>query len=311
MNYLITGVSGYVGTNLINYFSNYKKINCFALTTNKKFCLNNKNIEIILWDKKNKTKINNIFSKTDILIHLAAQQHDISLYKFDKYYEANVMFTELITTKAIEYKVKKIIFLSSIKVYGNTINKKIKLNDIPIPFDDYAKTKLLAEKKIINLTKNTNTNFVILRSPLIYGANEKGNLNSLKRIIKTGLPLPFNKIENSRSLLHILNLIDIISICIDNIKANNKIFLISDDYDISSTKIVKYLMKKNKKNNYLFKINKKFIVFIFNLFKFRLDIKKIYESLQIDVSTTKETLSWLPKYNIDNVFEKSNEDEYI
>ena len=85
-----------------------------------------------------------------------------------------------------------------------------------------------------NISLKTGLEVIVFRLPLVYGPGVRGNIASLIKIINLGLPLPLSGIKNKRSILGIDNLVDLLIRCIDHSKASGKIFLASDDQDLST-----------------------------------------------------------------------------
>ena len=111
--------------------------------------------------------------------------------------------------------------------------------DIPKPEDAYGISKWEAEQELLKISQKTGLEVVIIRSPLVYGKGVKGNLASLIKLIKFGIPLPFSLIRNQRSLVGIDNLIDLIFTCISHPNAHGQTFLVSDDSDLSTPDLIK------------------------------------------------------------------------
>ena len=217
MKILVTGSPDYVGRYLINYLFNFNKCQITALTRDSNFSFSNNNINIYHCKFFFSLNFDYILKKTDIIINLISKQHCKSSSKsklHNEYFHTNVNITKRLLEKSKKYNIKKIIFLSTIKVLGEHTkdNNKFNIYTKPNPKNFYSKTKLLDENIIIQNSENIF--YTILRIPLVYGSKEKGNLNKLTKLIKLGAPLPFNNINNKRSLIHIWNLCIFIEKCI-------------------------------------------------------------------------------------------------
>ena len=170
--------------------------------------------------------------------------------------------------------------MSSIKVNGESTNKYFKNKgskkkifskafnhtDIPDPQDDYAKSKLKAERELWNISKKTGLQVVVLRLPLVYGLGAKNNFYKILNIVRSGIPLPFKGIINKRSLIGIDNLIDAIHACITNSNANGKTFLLSDGDDVSTPELLYYISSSLERPLKLFYIPVFFIKFFGYIF---------------------------------------------
>ena len=133
---------------------------------------------------------------------------------------------------------------------------------------------------------------VIIRTPLIYGNNCKGNLRSLINLIKLNIPLPFISFKNKRSYLSINNLVELINICLYNQNAKNKIFNVCDNQDMSLSELVSRISKSIGKNSKLFYFPKNILYLFFLLLRRKDSFDKLNQSLQIDNSFCCDTLNW-------------------
>ena len=205
----------------------------------KSLSFNNSNYEkISIGNINSETNWSKALKNCDCIIHCAGVTKQNDQVSKKKYFEVNFEGTKKLALDAVSAGVKKIIFLSSIKVNGESTNKYFKNKgskkkifskafnhtDIPDPQDDYAKSKLKAERELWNISKKTGLQVVVLRLPLVYGLGAKNNFYKILNIVRSGIPLPFKGIINKRSLIGIDNLIDAIHACITNSNANGKTF---------------------------------------------------------------------------------------
>lgn len=192
---LITGKTSYIGLNLKKYLEKHPK---------------QYEVEMISvrgdgWKAKN-------FSGYDVILHLAGIAHVSTDPKMEElYYKVNRDLTIDLAKKAKEEDVKQFIFMSSIIVYGDeeVITKVTK----PTPGNFYGKSKLEAEQGILLLQDNS-FEVVVIRPPMIYGKDSKGNYPKLAKAARI-LPV-FPDIENQRSMLYVDNLCEFIKLMIDN-----------------------------------------------------------------------------------------------
>ena len=190
------------------------------------------------------------------LIHTAARVHvmnDHSLDPLAHYRAINTTGTIALAKQAALSGVRRFIFLSSVKVNGEstTYRTPFSVFEKPEPQDPYGVSKLEAERELKALGRASGMEIVIIRSPLIYGRGVKANFASLMRLVNRGLPLPVRALDqNKRSLVSVYNLVDLIKICIDHPKAANQIFFASDDNDLSTAEIVALMAKVQNKKNY-------------------------------------------------------------
>lgn len=195
---LITGKNSYVGTSLEKWLGNYPDRYSIELIS-----LRNDS-----WREKD-------FSEYDAVVHVAGIAHVSSDPKMEEmYYKVNRDLTIETAKKAKAEGVKQFIFMSSIIVYGDSTSDKrvIDKNTVPTPSNFYGNSKLQAEEGI-KILVNDNFKVVIIRPPMIYGKDSKGNYPKLAKVAQK-LPF-FPDIENERSMLHIDNLCEFIKVMID------------------------------------------------------------------------------------------------
>ena len=254
---LLSGSNGFVGKGIINYLNQYNNIKIIKLTRN----INE--INSVLW-----RDLDSIIPECDIYIHLAGIAHDLNHnYNDDDYHNVNVGLTKIIFDIFCKSKAKKFIYFSSIKVYGDNLNDIIDENSKVNPTSIYAKTKLLAENylnnnfKNLNLEQKSDKKLIILRPCMIYGKENKGNLNILFNFLKKGYPYIFSNFRNKRSYLSLTNLNFILeNIIYKNI--NSGTYLLSDDEFVSTNDIVKMSENILRKKIFFYKFPKYFIIIL-------------------------------------------------
>lgn len=305
MNILITGATGFVGEALVKLLSN--NANIFRAVRSKHEIENSQDILIGSIDENTNWKPVLNDNDIDIVIHLAAKVHDMK-FKEDNsltndFYTINYKGTKKLVDDAKGTSVKKIVFLSTIKVNGESNNiTPYSENDTTKPIGSYAKSKEMAEQYLIN--NSNEIKYVIIRPTLIFGPNVKGNILTLMKIIAKGIPFPYFKRPNKRSMIGLKNLCEFISFCINTNKCDNQILLVSEKEPISTEKLVR-IISKYVKNKYIMLKLPNFLNFIF---KFTPFLKKIYTRLYgdllIDNSKLYYDINWKPRYTIDEQIEE-------
>ena len=195
---LITGANGFVGSFLLRKLLLYKNYK-LKIVSRKNINIHGDNAEVILI--KDLNAFNDwatLLEDVDYIFHLVGVSHFSNKLKNEKdyFYKINVHLTKKIVEGAAISKVKKIIFLSSIKVNGEftSDNTMFSEKDIPKPQDAYGKSKLEAERGLFDLAENTDMELTVIRPPIIYGPGVKGNFDKLIKILLLGFPLPFGSV---------------------------------------------------------------------------------------------------------------------
>jgi nucleoside-diphosphate-sugar epimerase len=239
----------------------------------------------------------------DVVIHLLARVHVMDDKVTDPLLEfrnINVNATIALANAAAKQGIKRFVFLSSVKVNGeSTLHKPFSEFDVPHPQDAYAISKWEAEEALRKISKDTGMEVVIIRSPLVYGPNVKANFLKMMQYIKRGIPLPLGAIQNKRSLIGIDNLVDFIATTISHPKAANQTFLISDDEDISTTDLLRRIGKYIGKPARLIPLHPKILSFLFNILGRQDFGDRLLGSLEVDITKAKKLLAWSPPKTLD------------
>jgi len=242
----------------------------------------------------------------DVVIHCAARVHvmnEVSESPANLYFETNVAGTEALADQAAKAGVKRFIFISSIKVNGEStgLDQPFTADDEPAPIDPYGISKRDAEKLLLNLANETEMEVVIIRPPLIYGPGVKANFETLIRSISRGTPLPLGAAtHNRRSLLALGNLIDLIHICLDHPGAMNQIFLASDGEDLSTAELARRIGLALGKKARLIYVPRWLVKLGATVLNRPGIYGRLFGSLRVDISKNKRLLGWVPPVSIDS-----------
>lgn len=247
-NIIITGSSGFVGSNFVKNFTNIYNLYCPKRDDLKELFRNNQ--------------------KFDGIIHLAGKAHDLKSNSLDDvYFKINTEITVQLFDKFIESDCEFFIFFSSVKASADKVDTVLTEEDIAKPQTPYGRSKLLAERHILNKIDKLdliglNKRIYILRPCMIHGPNNKGNLNLLYKIVKKGIPWPLGNFNNRRSFCSIDNLNFIVKEIVNNRNIKSGIYNISDDETISTNDLIKLISFSLNKKNLILNIYPKFIKLI-------------------------------------------------
>jgi len=230
----------------------------------------------------------------DYCIHLAAKVHDFNEENYQVYYDSNVALTERLLKRSINSKVKKFIFLSTIKVNGEESQKPYSELKTKCPTDLYGKSKWEAERLVEAQCSNSSTSFTIIRPPLIFGPQVKANFLSLIKIALKPIPLPLGLVKEKRSFIFVENLGDIIMRCLHTTDSDNMTFLVRDDTDLSTQELVLLMRKELESSPLIFPLPLNFLKSILTLSGRKSLFPRIAKGLSIDDSKTRELLNWSP-----------------
>jgi nucleoside-diphosphate-sugar epimerase len=289
---LITGATGFVGKEVCRVL---RSRGIPYVATVRRSTEHN---QIQVGDLSGATNWSKALEGCEAVIHLAARVHvmkDKASEPLRLYREINVAATVNLARQAADSGVKRFVFVSSIKVNGETTtNKPFTANDRPAPIDPYGQSKFEAEKALIVLSEQTGMELVIVRPPLVYGPGVRANFLRLMQLIRVGLPLPFGGIQNLRSLVAVDNLVDLLIRCASHPKAAGNVFLVSDDRDLSTTELINLIAKSMKKQPMLLPMPVRFVNLCAKAVGKAGIANRMLGSLQVDIRSTKETLDWQP-----------------
>jgi len=303
-NILITGYSGFVGGILVEHLKSSYQLRLLGRTPSPIAKVYFHNIDQYSID-------HDALENVDIVIHCAARVHvmdDFTSDPLSEYRAINTAGTLNLARQAAQAGVKRFIFLSSIKVNGESTSNRLPFTafDKRLPEDAYGVSKSEAEVQLLELGNQTGMEIVVIRPPLVYGESVKANFASLMNLVGKGLPLPFRAIEyNQRSLVSVYNLVDLIKVCIDHPGAANQVFLVSDDHDMSTSQIVALMAKVQFKPNLLLPVPVWCFKLAGKILKKEAFVDRLVGSLQLDIEHTKNTLNWTPPYTVEYGFKRA------
>ncbi|MGL4865850.1 MAG: NAD-dependent epimerase/dehydratase family protein [Cetobacterium sp.] len=234
---MITGASGFIGSNFIKKYENEYNIISVCLIKNKPEDLD--------------------YTGVDTILHLAALVHQMKGAPEERYFEVNTELTRRLAISAKEKGVKHFVFYSTVAVWGThgyfdydrVITLKTPLN----PLTAYAKSKYNAEE-ILNELESGNFKVSILRPPMVYGKDCPGNMKRLEKLVDILPILPFGNDENKRTIVHIDKLLDETNKIIQN--ERDGIFIPRDNKEMSIKDILEYIFKEKNKKKILIKLPK-------------------------------------------------------
>ncbi len=219
MKILITGACGYVGTELTNELLNKKKIIALDTMWFGNYLKNHKNLKIVKSDVRNFD--HKILKKVDVVVHLANIANDPSAeLNKELSWDVNVLGTLRLIELSIKYKVKKFIYASSGSVYGISKKKKVTEDTELLPISLYNKTKMVAEKILLNYQNRIK--LFIVRPATVCGISKRMRFDTVvndltQQSFKTKLTVFGGK--QIRPNLHIKDMINIYKFMINkNIK---------------------------------------------------------------------------------------------
>lgn len=268
-NILLTGGSGFVGSAL----HPFKNISLRAKVNESSLC------------------------GFDTVIYLAGLAH--GSYKEIEYKLVNIDLVLNFARLASRSGIKRFVFLSSINVKDK--------------FDDTsgfaAQSKWIAEKKLAELSNECGMELVIVRAPLVYGANAPGNFGLLVRLIRKLPFLPFGLVNNKRDFIAVQNLADMLITCANSPNAAGHTFLASDGETVSIKDFTNAIAKGLNKKLIQIPVPVSFMRFVARILGKTAMAEQLLGNLQVDSSNAQEVLGWVPPYTMEQAMASLSENK--
>lgn len=235
------------------------------------------------------------------VIHCAALAHAPAPHQgeaLDTFKRIHVHGSYDLARQAARAGVRRFIYLSSIKVNGEQTapGSPYRADSPPAPVDPYGQAKLAAEEALRELAHRSGLEVVVIRPPLVYGPGVGANFLRLMQWVHSGVPLPFASIDNRRSLIAADNLCDLILHCIDHPAAPAQTWLASDGEDLSTPGLIACLAKALGRPCRLLPLPPALLDCLARLCGQGAALSRLTQSLQIDISATREHLQWEPPH---------------
>lgn len=264
MNILITGIHGFVGSNLVIALQKHHILYGLDIVIHEREGL----VKTYAWEDIESTSfpMQNL-PQFDAIIHLAGKAHDTKNQSVAQtYFDINTGLTQKIFDFFLESTAKKFIFFSSVKAAADSVVGDVLREDvIPTPIGPYGESKIAAENYILENLKNKNDKLklhddrkqvYILRPCMIHGPGNKGNLNLLYNVVKKGIPWPLGNFENKRSFTSIDNLCYVIEGLLTKNVASG-IYHIGDDEALSTNELICLMCEAMGKKAHIWRMNRK------------------------------------------------------
>ncbi len=297
---LVTGASGFLGQALVRQL---KANGCVVTAVSRSPSLAQEQGRVCLERYEN---AETFLPGHSCVVHSAARVHVMQETSADPLAEfrlANVDVTLSLARQAAAAGVRRFVFISSIKVNGESTALAHPFTEIePLnPQDAYGQSKAEAEQGLRQIAAETGMDLVIIRPPLVYGPGVKANFASLMRAVQRGWPLPLGGIsDNRRSLVGLDNLVDLIVTCIAHPLAANQTFLVSDGHDLSTAALARELARAAGVPARLISVPVWALQAVATLLGKKDAAQRLCGSLQVDISKARELLDWVPPVSVDD-----------
>ena len=258
---LITGVHGFVGSNLVISLKQNNTIYGLDIVSPEKDGVE----KTYTWSELDA----NVIPPVDAIIHLAGKAHDTKNKSgAEIYFKVNTDLTKKIFDYfTVHSEIKKFLFFSSVKAAVDKVPGEVLTEDVtPCPVGPYGESKVKAEEYILERLKDNpelykDRDVIILRPCMIHGPGNKGNLNLLFGVISKGIPWPLGSFENRRTFTSIDNLSFVIEELLTK-DVDSGIYNMADDEALSTNELIEVMCTAMGKKSHILKLPKGFIRFM-------------------------------------------------
>lgn len=299
----VTGANGFVGRSLMGALAAH---GCEPLGVVRSAPRNG---TIAVGDIGPDTWWGEALSGVDTVIHCAARVHvmrDAVADPLSEYRWVNTAGTRKLAQDAVRCGVKRLVFVSTIKVNGESTHcppgspAAFTAFDTPHPEDPYAISKWEAEVQLHEIGEGGDLEVVVVRPPLVYGPGVRGNFRSLVSAVRRGWPLPFGRVDNRRSLVALPNLVDLLAVCATHPNAAGETFLVSDNHDLSTPGLVRRIAHAMGRRAHLLPVPPALLRWAGRLTGRGDSVERLIGSLRVDIGHTCARLQWHPVISVDD-----------
>jgi UDP-4-keto-D-QuiNAc 4-reductase len=239
----------------------------------------------------------------ECVAHLAARAHVIGDQRgeSDLYMETNAYGTEQLANACSKAGIRRFVYLSSVKVNGEGTEPGLRFcgTDEPRPADAYAVSKWIGEMKLAEIAAKSSMQTAVVRSPLVYGPGVRANFLRLLRWVHRRVPLPFGSVQNSRSLVNVWNLCDLIERLLRDSIPVESVFMVSDGEDLSTPELIRRIGRAMDRPARLIPVPLAVLRYATALTGRRAEFERLCGSLAVDMRATRAELGWHPPVSLD------------
>ncbi|MBR6972709.1 MAG: NAD-dependent epimerase/dehydratase family protein [Bacteroidales bacterium] len=254
MKILITGVHGFVGSNLVKYLAPANEIYGLDIVAPEKEGV----IKTYSWDDLDAGRMQEV----DAIVHLAGKAHDTkNQAAAEVYFKVNAGLTQKMFDYFLAHsEIKKFVFFSTAKAAADKVNGVMTEEVVPAPVGPYGESKIAAERYILDVLKEKanqmkNRGVYIFRPCMIHGPGNKGNLNLLYNVVRKGIPWPLGAFENRRTFTSVENICFAVSGVLTK-DVPSGIYNMGDDEALSTNELIEEICASLGKKAHIWRLPK-------------------------------------------------------
>lgn len=238
----------------------------------------------------------------DAVVHLAARVHMMGRAEAADtaaFMTTNRDATIKLAEDAARAGVKRLVFMSTVKVNGEGRALPYRADEPPAPEGAYAVSKWQAEQGLHEVAARTGLEVVIIRPPLVYGPGVKGNFRSLINLVRRGVPLPLGSVRNRRSLVGVTNLASAVCAALEHPAAAGRTYLVSDQDDLSVPDLIRAIARAAEVPARLVPFLPAPLRLVSAMVGRQQSFQQVAGSLTVDSSAISRELGWRPVRSVD------------
>lgn len=232
------------------------------------------------------------------IIHLAGVAHNKAQNAAD-FYAVNRDATIKLARDAAAAQVKRFVFVSTIGVNGtSTHGEALSADSKCDPQSDYARSKYEAEKALMDISKETGLEVVIVRPTLVYGSGAQGNFGLLSSLVAKLPVLPFGCASNRRDFISVQNLSDLLFCCATHPKAANQVFIAAENETVTIRQFTDAIANGFNKKVFQLPIPVTLFRLLGKLTGKSAMVEQLFGDLEVDGSALTSKLGWRAPFSM-------------
>ena len=298
MKILVTGSNGFVGRHLSSHLESLGHTVGGGVRSQGSAL--ERTTEVVMGDLSGATDWTGLLQGFDVVIHLAARVHvmnDTSADPLSEFRRVNSLATAALARAAAAQGVSRLVFLSSIKVNGeSTAGRGFTASDRPAPNDPYGISKHEAEIELRKVERDSDLEIVIVRTPLVYGPGVKGNFAKMLSLVHGGVPLPLGGLRNRRTMVSVWNLVDLLEKCAVDPRAAGALILAGDAFSPSTPQLLREMTSAMGKKSRVFPLPLALMRLGGRLTGKSAIVSRLTESLEVASGSSSTDWGWKPPH---------------
>jgi nucleoside-diphosphate-sugar epimerase len=307
---VVTGAAGFIGTHLVKYLRGTGAPVLAVVRRSPPESMRLAGVEYLERDLERVGTLGDVLRREDNIVHLAGRAHvmrDDVAVAGAAYQRANVDVTRMLCRSASESGARRLVYVSTAKVFGEGRERPFTPADPLVPSDLYSQSKVDAEQAVREAGRSSALEWTIIRPPFVYGPGGKGNFPRLVALarLSTIVPLPFGSVANQRSIVYVENLVDAIVRCGLHPRAQGEILLPTDARDVSTAELLRAIARARGSRARLLPCPRALLRAAARLAGRSDEMTRLTETLRLDSSFLHDRFDWQPPFSLERAIARS------